>query len=294
MGVHDGRVLSITKIVDNGPDSARMNLALIAEGFRPAEQASFNKLCGDFVTALQSEDWYATAGKAINVHRLNVESEESGADEPATCPDGATGSGTMVKTYFDAQFCNGGIWRCLSGDQSLVRNTLDTWLPTWNVGIVMVNTIYHGGCATGNVSFTSVRAGWENTALHELGHNFGLADEYHYWYGCSSGETDHNNAPASEPKAANITTDTNQATLKWRHLLTPGVRFPTMENPDCSECDNRPNVIPDDSAIGLFEGAGYFHCGLYRPAYRCRMRTSNAPFCRVCAEAIVRWLSAYT
>ena len=293
MGSSDGTVQSINKILNNGPDSSRMNVVLVAEGFTSAEQTTFNNLCDNFVTALQAENWYSILGDAINVHRLNVESDDSGTDEPSTCPDGATGSGTMVDTYFDAQFCNSGIWRCLRGDYTLVRNTLDTWLPAWHVGIVLVNTTGHGGCASGNVSFTSVRSGWENTALHEMGHNFGLADEYHYWEGCGSGETGHDHAPTGEPTAPNITTETNRDNLKWRHMLTPGVPVPTMENPDCTQCDNRANVLSDDDAIGLFEGAGYYHCGRYRGAYRCRMRNSGDPFCRVCAEAIAKRLNNF-
>ena len=82
MGSNDGRVQGITKILDNGPDSSRMNLVVISEGFTEAELASFNNLCDDFVSAIQAENWYATVGKAINIHRLNVESNESGADEP--------------------------------------------------------------------------------------------------------------------------------------------------------------------------------------------------------------------
>lgn len=293
MGSSDGTVQSINKILDNGPDAPRMNVVLVAEGFASTEQTTFNNLCDDFVAALQAETWYPILGDAINVHRLNVESDDSGTDEPLTCPDGESGSGTTVDTYFDAKFCNSGVWRCLWGDSSLVRNTLDTWLPAWDVGIVLVNTTGHGGCASGNVSFTSVRSGWENIALHEMGHNFGLADEYHYWEGCGSGETGHDNAPTAEPTAPNITTETNRDDLKWRHLLTPGVPVPTMENPDCTQCDNRANVLSDDNAIGLFEGAGYYHCGLYRGVYRCRMRNSGNPFCRVCAEAIAAKLNEY-
>jgi hypothetical protein len=293
MGSSDGTVQSITKILDNGPDNSRMNVVLVAEGFTSAEQATFNSLCSDFVAALQAETWYPVLGGAINVHRLSVDSDDSGTDEPATCADGAVGSGTTVDTYFDAQFCGSNIWRCLSGDYTLVRDTLDAWFVEWDVGIVLVNTTGHGGCASGNVSWTSVRSGWENIALHEMGHNFGLADEYHYYEGCGSGETGHDTAPAGEPFRPNITSETNRDDLKWRHLLTPGVSVPTMENPDCTQCDNRANVLSDDDAIGLFEGAGYYHCGLYRGAYRCRMRNSSNPFCRVCTQAIAEYLNTF-
>ena len=60
-----------------------------------------------------------------------------------------------------------------------------------------------------------------------------------------------------------------------------------MLNPDCSKCDRRPNVLTGDDIIGLYEGAQYYHCGRFRPAYRCRMRSNKEAFCRVCVEAIV-------
>lgn len=119
MGSSDGTVQSINKILDNGPDAPRMNVVLVAEGFASTEQTTFNNLCDDFVATLQAETWYPILGDAINVHRLNVESDDSGTDEPLTCPDGESGSGTTVDTYFDAKFCNSGIWRCLWGDSSL-------------------------------------------------------------------------------------------------------------------------------------------------------------------------------
>lgn len=293
MGITDGTVTAVSKILNNGNDSDRLNLVLVAEGFTTAQQPDFVIQCNAFIAALQAEPWYSILGSAINVHKLSVESDESGADSPAYCADGETGTGTYVDTYFDASFCKSGIWRCLSGDKSLVRDTLDIWLPQWHFAIVIVNTPDHGGCAGGNVCFSCIEPGWTGVALHEMGHTFGLGDEYHYWEGCTSGETGQDTAPAGEPGSPNVTTVTDPATLKWRHLLTPGVPVPTMENPNCTQCDDSPNILSSDLSIGLFEGAMYYHCGRYRPAYTCRMRSSSSGFCRVCIEAIAAHLGSY-
>lgn len=291
MGAGDGFVQGTVKILDNGPDDSRLNIVLVAEGFRDSEQSDFNNKCDEFVTTLQAEAWYACLGDAINVHRINVVSDESGADDPTEC-DG--GTGVSADTFFDASFCNSGIRRCLSGDNNLLRDTLDAEVPEWHAGAAMVNTGIRGGCANGRVSWTSMHSDWKDVILHELGHaTFDLADEYHYWEGCDSGETDRDNAPTFEPGEPNITTNTNPATLKWRHLVLSGTPVPTMQNPDCSECDDRPNVLHDDTLIGLFEGAGYYHCGRYRPAYVCRMRVSTQPFCAVCVQAIAAELNDF-
>lgn len=287
MGTADGAVLGLTKILDNGPNSSRFNLVLVGEGFQVGQQATFDARCADFITTLQAEPWYPVLGGAINVHRLNVRSDDPGADDPATCPDGATGSGTMADTYFDATYCSGGIRRCLTADWTLVRSALTAALPQWHTGAVIVNTTEHGGCASGNVFATALAVGWQNVIIHELGHAaFGLADEYAYWEGCGTGEAGRDNAPAGEPMDRNITAAQTRATLKWRHLVRPEIPIPTMENPDCTDCDSTPNVLSDDLTIGTFEGAKYYHCGYFRPAFDCMMR-GGPSFCDVCVEAVV-------
>ncbi|MEV4250028.1 M64 family metallopeptidase [Streptosporangium canum] len=302
MGTTDGRVVGITKILDNGPDAERCNIVLVAEGFTAAEQSDFDALCADFVTVLQAEPWFPIMGGTINVHRLNVESNQSGADDPRICGTDSEGDDTVVATYFDATFCGDGnhqLRRCLLGDVALVKAELDSRLPARHVGAVLVNTTKFGGCASGMndgepVFFSSVGSGWETVALHELGHAaFNLADEYAYLRAYDSDETDRDVYPDPEPMRQNITTQTNRAFLKWQNLLSPGVPAPTMVNPDCTKWDKHPNVLSDPDAIGLFEGAGTYHCRLFRPAYRCRMRTNTDPFCRVCLEAIAVDLSGF-
>jgi hypothetical protein len=66
-----------------------------------------------------------------------------------------------------------------------------------------------------------------------------------------------------------------------------------MLNPDCTQCDRRANVLLDDHAIGLYEGAKYYHCGLFRPAFTCKMRDSSQEYCRVCLEALAGVLGGH-
>ena len=294
MGTSDGTVIGITKILNNGPNNQRLNIVLVAEGFQNSEQSDFDDLCDQFQTTLESEAWFGELGQAINLFRLNVASDESGADDPATCGDGSTGSGDSPDTYFDASFCNGGIRRCLSGDETIVRDTLDAQLPEWHTAAVLVNSSQRGGCASGDVFWTAISDDWKSVVLHELGHaSFDLADEYNYWAGCSSGETDRDNAPTSEPWEVNVTTETDRNDVKWRYFIHPTTPIPTMVNPDCSECDDRPNVLSDDTTIGLYEGAKYYHCGRFRPAYTCKMRNSSQDFCRVCIDGIAEVLKEF-
>ncbi|MDX1614061.1 MAG: M64 family metallopeptidase [Candidatus Promineifilaceae bacterium] len=287
MGTSDGTVQGLTKILDNGPNDQRHNVVLVAEGFQDSEQSDFNDLCEQFRTTLEAEAWFAELGQAINLFRLNVASDESGADDPATCDDGSSGSGATPDTYFDATYCNSGIRRCLSGSETIVRDTLDAQLPEWHTAAVLVNSSQRGGCASGDVFWTAISSDWKLVVLHELGHSsFGLADEYNYWAGCSSGETDRDHAPSWEPSEVNVTTEAERNQVKWRFFIHPTTPVPTMVNPDCSECDDRDNILPDDTTVGLYEGAKYYHCGRFRPAYSCKMRNSSQDFCRVCIDGI--------
>lgn len=294
MGASDGTVVGITKILDNGPNNTRHNIVLVAEGFTAAQQGDFNNLGDDFIDKLESEPWFAELGEAINVFRLNVESDQSGADDPIACGDGSPGSGATPNTFFDASFCNGGIRRCLVGNSTLVEDTLDAQLPEWHSASVLVNTSQRGGCAGNRVFWTAISDDWRDVVIHEFGHtSFNLADEYHYWEGCGSGETDRDNAPVGEPVQRNVTTETNRDQIKWKYFIHPTTPVPTMINPDCSQCDDRANVLSNDTTIGLYEGGQYFHCGRFRPAYKCKMRNSGQPFCRVCVDAIADVLANF-
>lgn len=112
MGVNDGTVLGATKIVDHGPDDEKWNLVITGDGFTAAEMNSFEGVVDDFVTYLSttappfsgSLTW-----EMVNVHRLDVESDESGADNP-DC------NGTTV----DAEFCIYGVERMLHVDETIV------------------------------------------------------------------------------------------------------------------------------------------------------------------------------
>jgi hypothetical protein len=290
MSASDGTVLGITKILDNGPDDQRFNIVIVAEGFQntTADQNAFNDRCQEIVDEFRAEPWFGVGLlAAINVHRLNVTSTDAGADNPATCADMSTATATTAATFFDASYCTSGARRCLGADWTLVRDTVTASIATWHAAVVLVNSTLRGGCASGNVFATALSTDWLDTVMHELGHAaFGLADEYSTYQGCTSGETDRDNAPAGEPVEPNITAASSLGGLKWAHLVGPLTPVPTMQNPDCSECDTRANPRPDDLEIGLFEGAGYYHCGYYRPAYACRMRNSSRPYCRVCVEAV--------
>jgi hypothetical protein len=282
MGTADGTVVGTTKIADHGPPVDRFNVVVVSEGYRKDELSRFHSDAKKFVDHMFNTPPFDELKCAINVYRVDVISSDSGADDPSGCPGG---SGATAATYFDATYCGDGvIRRLLVVDNNIVLNVVNVEVPQWHFILVIVNSSIHGGSG-GQVATTSTTSGWEDTAIHEMGHAaFGLADEYEYWSGCGI-DTTRDNYTGSEPSQPNVTIDTNRATIKWGNLIASTAPLPTTSNSDCTQCDPQPNPVTSWT-VGAFEGGHHFHCGAYRPQFDCMMRKSSKPFCAVCQQRI--------
>jgi hypothetical protein len=285
----DGQVIGTVKIVDNGSAAERFNLVLIAEGYQSSEQNLFQQHAQDFVDFFFQQPPFPDAQSAFNIWRIDVTSTDSGADDPAACG----GTGAVVNTYFDASFCWGGsgIRRLLYVNSTTAHNVLDDQVPEWDQALVIVNSTIYGG-AGGTIGVTSVSGTWQNIAIHELGHSaFGLADEYPYYAGCGI-DTDRDHYTDPEPVEPNVTIETVRELIKWNNLILADTPVPTTINPDCTQCDWQ-NPYPGQVVVGLYEGAYYHHCDVYRPAYGCKMLALGYDFCPVCAQRILQVLDPY-
>lgn len=283
MGTADGAVLGTTKIVDHGPNSARWNLVVLAEGFRAAEMDAYHLAAEAFVTKLFETHPFRQMWCAINVHRVDVRSDESGADEPATCADGGTGAGVTRRTYFDSSYCRDGTSRLLYGDEALAQATAQAAVPQVTATVVIVNSTRYGG-AGGPVAWFSLAASADEIGVHELSHSaFRLADEY--------GDRDAS-WTGTEPPEPNVTTITDRATTKWAARIAAATPLPTQQNPGCAAMNPAASPVPAGT-VGLFAGGSRAFCGIYHPEHDCRMRTLGTPFCSVCSQAIVDRLSPY-
>jgi len=289
MSTSDGSVVGVTKIVDHGPDASRWNVVILGDGYQSQELATYATDAEAFANTLSTTEPFQTLWAAVNVHRVDVSSTDSGADDPVACG----GTGATANTYFDATFCgDGSIQRLLTVNTATATSVASAQVPAVSMTFVIVNSATYGGSG-GAVAVFSTAAGADEIGLHEMGHTaFGFADEYSYYAGCDSGETGHNSYTGAEPAEPNVTTVTNRATIKWASLVAAATNLPTTSNGDCSKCDPQASPVAAGT-VGAFEGARYFHCGIFRPEFNCRMRTLGDTFCAVCAGVITAKLTPY-
>lgn len=291
MSTADGQVVGATRILDNGPVEDRWNLVLMSEGYTseevgPMSSGHFSRDAETIVDQMLATPPFDRLRRAINVFRVDVISDEAGADNLCVTPP------TTVRTYFDAVQCPDGIARRIDINTNTAQAVATAEVPRFNAALVVVNTADYGGSG-GRVAVCSLHPLAHHIALHEIGHSaFLLADEYQALLGCDVDEGHEHNPATVEPEQPNVTLDP-QARGKWRDLVATTTPMPTTRNPDCAHCDERPSPVPDGT-IGAFEGAHYYHCGSYRPAYNCRMGNRvEHDFCGVCQRVIARRLAAH-
>ena len=275
----NGTIIGLSQIFGTASRSAAFNILLMGDGFRAgAQQETFDTACESFRKTLLTAAPFDQVAPKINIFKLNVASLESGAGDVGRC--------ITRSTYFESVF-DSGSHRLLICNEALAHGTAAQQLPEYTVPIVVANAPGYGGSG-GPVSVYSLAPDAELIVLHEMGHSiFGLADEY----GAPVGSFEQIvNQPLGEPHEPNVTAQTDPARLKWIGAVKEAP-VPLLRNADCSE-ENRSNNLPSD-AVGLFEGAYYAYCGLYRPQFECRMRSVDQPFCVVCQQVILDHFAAY-
>lgn len=293
----NGQVLGTTAIVNNGPPQQRWNIVFLGDGFQAGElQTRYAPTIQRAANALLGTPPFDRLRSGINVFRVDVASTDMGASDPAGCG----GDGRTPRTFFDARFCaHSSIRRALAVDNGVAWDVARSAVPQAHVVLVLVNSPVWGGMG-GSVGTFSMADGSEGVLIHELGHTgFGLGDEYDYLRGdaCGPGQEPGQNVHGFtffdlvEP---NLTVHEDRGSLdahKWGRFVPPG-DIPMLPNRDCSRCNPAANPFSDDT-VGLFAGAHYAHCDAYRPQYRCMMRYTADPFCRVCRDQIARRLGRY-
>lgn len=280
MSRQDGHIAGVDTLVNSGPGSERWDLVILGDGFRDDELDLYRDEVNRLVDEIFATAPFDELRRAINVHRVDVVSRESGAGDLIR--------GIRRATYFDSVFGYNGLDRLLVADQRLALLSAIDVVPSMNATLVLVNSEEYGGSGGAVATFSRAEDA-SRIAIHEMGHShFGLADEYANWGDC--GDPEHAVYTGSDPGEPNVTATVSP--LKWVSHVAGGGEPPVMPNPDPDDCDPRPSLFAEGT-IGAFEGARYYRKGMYRPAFQCCMRELHQPFCSVCREAIRRVLEPF-
>jgi hypothetical protein len=279
-------VAAVSKIIDNGPDGTKLNVAVFGDGYAAADQAKFNldvdelMICGVF-----SHDFFSTNRSAFNVYRVNLISAQSGVsqrvyDEHNTPFDPSDDTVVSTSTRDTAlKFIWSGSWaHCWlerSADtDTLLNDAIGKYVPTYNYVLVILNQDSHGGCGGNNQQVVPRGITWDVLA-HEYGHGIGgLFDEYF------NPGTMYDGAPILGP---NISTVLDRNQVSWHDLIRSTTQVVTHPGPG----------IDSNQTVGEFEGGGTVERGIYRPVDNCRMRSNSPPYCPVCERVLHGIISPY-
>lgn len=244
-------------MIDNGSSENRVDMVFIGDGYQDFELEStyvthINQTLEHFFQS--GQDPFPRYNNFFNVHRVNIASNESGADDP--------NGGTFVDTALDASYNWGGTDRCLYFNTSKANAAVSTALSGTLIDVDMrlgaVNSSKYGGCGGQWAVWAGGNSSAKEIALHEIGHSFGgLADEYF-----SSGTYN-----GGEPGQPNVTADPDSG--KWD-------RWVGYDDPDS-----------DIGIIDYYEGGRYFEKGIWRPSDNSKMRSLNRPFDAISREQFI-------
>ncbi len=307
-----------------GDPAARLDVAVVGEGYRTDQDAVFRADLAHFTGILLAAEPYASFADRINVRGVLRPSQDAGIDEPS--------HGVWRRTAIGASFDSFGSERYVLTEDNRALRDVAAAVP-YDVIVIMINQTRYGGGGIYNTyaTFTTRNQWSEYVLVHELGHAFGgLADEYY----TSSVAYNDFYPKGVEPVEPNITALMDPAALKWRDLVTSETDVPTpWEKAEFDAMDlayqsrrgelndgiavaSRSGAPPERVAelqaeaerlsleharrvdeflaassgagkVGAFEGAGYSSVGLYRPAVDCIMFSKGSkPFCPVCRRAL--------
>ena len=199
-----------TTVIDNGPASNRVNMVFLGDGYTASQiettyVADINKYLNHMFH--ENQDPFTRYEKFFNAYRINVVSNQSGADVPP--------SGIYRDTALDASYYYDGVTeRLLYVNESKANTAFTNGLAgsgiTADMKLVTVNDTRYGGGGGNYAVYAGGNSSAPEVALHESGHSFsGLADEY--FYGTDTTYT------GSEPSEVNVTKNSTGA--KWSQWL---------------------------------------------------------------------------
>ena len=252
-----------------------VDIVIVPDGYTAGEVDKMRADARRFAGVLLSHAPFSSHADEIAIRLVEAISRESGATEPGKGVFNDTAARTAFDTFDAERYLT--TW-----DMKTLRELAS--LAPYDTIVVMVNACrYGGGGVFGSFSIFAADSEYADYVLvHEFGHGFGaLGDEY---FSSPTGiDEDAMYAKGVEPWEPNLTVQTDRDKVKWGALIAKDTPVPTPDTPEY------------DSAVGVFEGAGYKAKGLYRPTRDSKMfHKGLLPFGPVNEAAIVRMIRYFT
>lgn len=209
--------VKVFKVIKNGDPHEKVDIAFIAEGYTSRHRSKFKADLKRFTKIFFNQEPYKTYRERFNIYGVLKTSEERGCDEPT--------HGVFKNTVLNTTFNSLGSSRYLLTEDNKSLRDVAAHVP-YDALFIMVNHKRYGGGGIYNLFCTfTTRNQWnEYLFIHEFGHSFaGLADEYY----TSSVAYNEFYPRGVEPTEPNITALVDPKNLKWKELLTPGIKVPT-------------------------------------------------------------------
>ncbi len=251
---------TLDTMVNNGPTANRVNMVFIGDGYQAHE---LNTVYVDHIQATLGylfnhplSEPFGRYQNYFNVHRVNIASIQSGADDPI--------NGIFVNTALDASFNwgNSGIDRLLYFSNAKANAALNAAISGTGIDVDMrfgtVNVSKYGGGGRQWAVYAGGNSFASELALHEVGHSYAnLADEY-FSPGTWSG---------GEFSRWNVTNNPNSG--KWDRWLG-------YDDPDT-----------DIGPVDYYQGGNYHQNGVWRPSLNSKMRSLDRPFDAISREKFI-------
>lgn len=285
LNLYDPTGEPVFKSIRPGLDG-RTRFLFVSEGFGDDGQQQFFDACETMAARMLNIDPFKGAASSIRIDGLFLPLR-GGAVVNIKCSRSAADQARLQPTLFGTQSCLSPATEQLwGGDEDRVRTLVARALVKKGENLiseidflaVLINSPDYGGAGSSGPADVKPRIAWATTGnplsieilLHELGHAFGLQDEYITAY--------------KEPVKPwrNISDHPEPKNTPWQSLVNRDRDQLTLAK------DGHWTGKPND--VGTFEGAGYQPDHRYRPSHDCRMRNLGQHFCPVCSDVILSGL----
>lgn len=310
-----GTLITRTGVIhESGPPGAKVDIAILGDGYRDAEYSKFTSDATRAAGYLFSVEPFKARMGDFNVRSVFTPSADSGVTDPYL--------GLQKNTAFRCAYFTAGSERALAdGDHHAVREAASA-VP-YDFLLILANARRYGGSAYfGGPAVVAIdSAAARYLVVHEFAHAIaGLADEY--YVPAAGGPSFGGNI---EPWQPNITLSPGSG--KWRErdaepLPRPGTwnkaeyeqyfanyvkRYETLRANGATEAQveqfmaqeqkRQAALLAKNTAtgtLGYYEGANGYAKGVYRSGIDCIMFSlQTQKFCGACSSAIARMIDAH-